>query len=517
MFSPDFDFYIPKPQKSTYKSKNSEILYFIGQLEELINSNIELFKGNQQTYRKIKSYQNIIKQIKSSCYYYMSNSRYSEVKNILSSIHESVNKELNEIKEKKQNKEAEDKYKDLISKISKIFDDFYNLNEKINNNNINFSLIDEEKRKSIIYICNYLNETYNSFVYIFSVKNFDFIKRTISLKDLTDFYDCINETYKEYNDLITEILNTQQIKKSTEFMKDDDDLNDSQDETALDLSNCESDSDNTPGEIMLDPSDQKFIKSCAFPASIIKDYKTYEKPDLTNQQFKTPIKTPEFIYQEKQQQDQEIKQTKDIELKENVNEPENEVDWKLINELFYYSGDKVNGHLKVFKQKDEKSRLIKFEMLVEKTNCFNIIIYKNYNIINQYLELKGFDPVFKYNKLEYITTYDSDYDKKVADADKLIKFIIADSDNFYNTIINKDNTIKQGIKEIQSVIDSLTAKYSDIPDINNHIKRVFTDLINHEFVEKKSLDYAIVYYPIDQLKKKYNYPEIWKLENYKFD
>lgn len=490
MFSPEFDFYIPKPQRSTYKSKNSEILYFIGQLEELIKSNIQLFKENQQTYRKIKSYQDIIKQLKSSSYYYMSNSRYSEIKNILLSIHESINKELNEIKDRKQNEETEEKYKELITKISKTFDDFYNLNEKINDCNLNFSLISEDKKKLIISICNYLNDTYNSFVYIFSVKNFDFVKRTISLKDLSDFYDCVKKTYEEYNILIIEILNTQEIKKSV-------------------ISKLMNDKDKTQDEATPELSSYEPVKCLNIPQNGITTETS--KQEINNS---PPIKTSKFVYQEKQD---ETKQDKDIEIKENVNESENEVDWKLINELFYYSGDNVIGHLKVFKQNDKESRLIKFEMLVEKTNSFNTMIYKNYNIVNQYLELKGFDPVFKYDKLEYITSYDSDYDKKVADADKLIKFIIADSENFYNTIINKDKTIQKGIKEIQSIIYGLIVKYSDIPDINEHVKRVFTDLINHEFVEKKSLDYAIVYYPIDQMKKKYNYPEIWKLENYKFD
>ena len=214
---------------------------------------------------------------------------------------------------------------------------------------------------------------------------------------------------------------------------------------------------------------------------------------------------------------QEIKQLNY--QKEDIKKIEKDNDWELFNSYKYQKQNKdntiISGFLNIYKQDNNDSRLLKFEFIFNNNNYFSVMIKKDYNIVNLYFENNGFDPLFKYDKLEYIKLYSENLKFYYDEAYKILEFMANKSDDFYKFVQNRGSSNQEGIKEIQQFIDNLKIIYSNIPNIDKHIKRIFTDLINHEYIEKNSLDYDIVYNPINQLKKKYNDPQIWKLNNFK--
>lgn len=205
--------------------------------------------------------------------------------------------------------------------------------------------------------------------------------------------------------------------------------------------------------------------------------------------------------------------------KEDIKKIEKDNYWELFNSYKYQKQNKdntiISGFLNIYKQDNNDSRLLKFEFVFNDNNYFSTMIKKDYNIVNLYFENNGFDPLFKYNKLEYIKLYVENLKFYYDEAYKILEFMADKSDDFYKFVQNRCSNNQEGIKEIQQFIDNLKVIYSNIPNIDKHIKRIFTDLINHEYIEKNSLDYDIVYDPINQLKKKYNDPQIWKLNNFK--
>lgn len=214
---------------------------------------------------------------------------------------------------------------------------------------------------------------------------------------------------------------------------------------------------------------------------------------------------------------QEIKQSNY--QREDIKKIEKDNDWELFNSYKYQKQNKdntiISGFLNIYKQDNNDSRLLKFEFVFDNNNYFSVMIKKDYNIVNLYFENNGFDPLFKYDKLEYIKLYSENLKFYYDEAYKILEFMANKSDDFYKFVQNRGSSNQEGIKEIQQFIDNLKIIYSNVPNIDKHIKRIFTDLINHEYIEKNSLDYDIVYNPINQLKKKYNDPQIWKLNNFK--
>lgn len=214
---------------------------------------------------------------------------------------------------------------------------------------------------------------------------------------------------------------------------------------------------------------------------------------------------------------EEIKEVKNINKKEDVNEIDESEIW-VYNKSFYYTGQitKERGILNVYINKT--NTLIKFVYDFFYNNQFKQQVKKDYKIINQFFDIFKMEQLWNSENLEYIKVLNNanDYNMLLKNAINLLKFMVDYNKEFTNYIDNKPKVITKGIQEVQRFINLTLDNYSDVHDFKYCFKKIVKDYFNHEFVDKNSLDYLLVYVPLDKLKAIYPEPKIWVFDNYDF-
>jgi hypothetical protein len=190
--------------------------------------------------------------------------------------------------------------------------------------------------------------------------------------------------------------------------------------------------------------------------------------------------------------------------KENVNEIEENTDIENQTMVYWYKGEDNYLTIKC------TERLIKVIFVLDDNNVF-----KNSDIVlvNNYLSSQKLNIELMEN-LIYNSVIDNEYEK-IIDSIKILKIFIDNQEDFKKFIAEmtkKDDNIK---KEIQNLIDNIKQKYSFIPNIENHIKRIFNDIIKHEYIDKNTLDFEIIYKPLYEILKNTNDKNIKNIDNYK--
>lgn len=215
--------------------------------------------------------------------------------------------------------------------------------------------------------------------------------------------------------------------------------------------------------------------------------------------------------------DMEMEETKNVNKKEDVNEIDESEIW-VYNKSFYYNGrmTKERGILNVYVNKT--NTLIKFVYDFFYNNQFKQQIKRDYKIINQFFDIFKMEQLWNSENLEYIKVLNNpnDYNILLKNAIEYLKFMVEYNKEFTSYIDNKPQVIKKGITEVQRFINLTLDNYSDVHDFKYCFKKIVKDYFNHEFVDKNSLDYLLVYVPLDKLKAIYPEPKIWVFDNYDF-
>lgn len=216
-------------------------------------------------------------------------------------------------------------------------------------------------------------------------------------------------------------------------------------------------------------------------------------------------------------QDMEMEEIKNVNKKEDVNEIDESEIW-VYNKSFYYNGrmTKERGILNVYVNKT--NTLIKFVYDFFYNNQFKQQIKRDYKIINQFFDIFKMEQLWNSENLEYIKVLNNpnDYNILLKNAIEYLKFMVEYNKEFTDYIDNKPKVIKTGIQEVQRFINITLDNYSDVHDFKYCFKKIVKDYFNHEFVDKNSLDYLLVYVPLDKLKAIYPEPKIWVFDNYDF-
>ena len=163
-----------------------------------------------------------------------------------------------------------------------------------------------------------------------------------------------------------------------------------------------------------------------------------------------------------------------------------------------------------------ENTLFKFTYEFNYDNEFDKCIKKDYQIINQYFEKHNLLSVFNINELSYVQKIENEYEQ-FNSAFNYLRFMMIQEDDFKEFVNKRPNKINDGIIQVQKFINTMIESFNDNHDFKEVFKHVFINYLNHEFVEKYSMDKILVYYPLDKIKEYYNEPEIWKIENYSFD
>ena len=250
---------------------------------------------------------------------------------------------------------------------------------------------------------------------------------------------------------------------------------------------------------------------------IVSNYSTkdYNKEKDNNKEvdkekiISTPLKStkPKKIENDEQSNNNQTSNDGKINItnvkKEYVNQVEQNNDTKIQTLFYWYKGEE--NYLTI----SCTERLIKVVFIVDDTNIFK---KSNIKIINDYLATQKINIELTDN-LTYNSIIDDEYDKYIL-CIKVLKILVDNQEDFKKYIeeINKkDDNLK---KDIQDLIDNIKLKYSFIPNIENHIKRIFDDIVKHEYIDKNTLDYEIIYKPLYEILKNSNDKEVKNINNY---
>lgn len=204
----------------------------------------------------------------------------------------------------------------------------------------------------------------------------------------------------------------------------------------------------------------------------------------------------------------------DFEINNNTNQStSNNNEWVVKSTSNYSIGNKI-GQIVILS--NIENTLYKFTYDFNYNNAFKKYITKDYNLINQYFEKHNFNQIWNINELSYVQKIDDEY-KQFNLAFNYLIFMMTNEEDFKKFINQRPDKIKEGIIQVQKFINTIIDSFNDNHDFKEVFKHVFINYLNHEFVEKNSMDKILIYYPLDKLKEIYNEPEIWKIENYEFN
>lgn len=193
-------------------------------------------------------------------------------------------------------------------------------------------------------------------------------------------------------------------------------------------------------------------------------------------------------------------------------EEEEEEEWYTKSNFNYSVSDKI-GNLEI--QVNRVNSVYRFIYSFNYDNEFKKIIKKDYQAVNNYFEKFKLDPVWNTNELSFVQKIENEY-SQFTNAFNYLRFLMTHELDFIQFVEDKPKKIKHGIIEVQRFINNMKESYSDVHDFKDIFKTIFSNYLKHEFVEKNSLDHLLIYYPLDNLKKIYYEPEIWKIENFEF-
>lgn len=202
----------------------------------------------------------------------------------------------------------------------------------------------------------------------------------------------------------------------------------------------------------------------------------------------------------------------DIEEKEKEEIEKDKDEWYNISS-FNYSVFKYVGKLDI--KINEENTLYKFFFSFNYDNGFDKYIKKDYCIVNNFFEQHNLNQVWNTNELSFVQKIENEFNQ-FTEAFKYLQFMMKNEYDFIKFVESRPSFIKEGKNEIQKFIDNMINSHSNIHNFNQIFKDIFKNYLNHEFVERNSLDYILIYTPLDNLKKTYNEPDIWKIENFKF-
>lgn len=197
--------------------------------------------------------------------------------------------------------------------------------------------------------------------------------------------------------------------------------------------------------------------------------------------------------------------------KTNIKQIDN--DWVIKSTSNYSVSNKI-GQIVILT--NIENTLFKFTYEFNYENEFDKCIKKDYQIINQYFEKHNLQSVFNINELSYVQKIENEYEQFNL-AFNYLRFMMIQEDDFKEFVNKRPNKINDGIIQVQKFINTMIESFNDNHDFKEVFKHVFINYINHEFVEKYSMDKILIYYPLDKIKEYYNEPEIWKIENYSFE
>lgn len=201
--------------------------------------------------------------------------------------------------------------------------------------------------------------------------------------------------------------------------------------------------------------------------------------------------------------------------KEDVNMVEEDEEWINCGAYTYYGQNLDSKKAAQLNVKHNKNKsLLRFDFLFYK-NMFDIMLRKDYKIVNQYFESKGLDPLMNDNKIYYVEVLKNPQEQ-INKALKYLNIMVDGEEDFKKFIQFQPNHIKKGIEAVQRFINMTLENYADVHDFKFCFKNLFNGYLKHEYVDKNSLDFLLIYVPLNDLKKKYNNPEIWKFENFDF-
>lgn len=188
-------------------------------------------------------------------------------------------------------------------------------------------------------------------------------------------------------------------------------------------------------------------------------------------------------------------------------------DWVIKSTSNYSVSNKI-GQLVILT--NIENTLFKFTYEFNYDNQFDKYIKKDYQTINQYFEKHNLQSVFNINELSYVQKIENEYEQFNL-AFNYLRFMMIQEDDFKEFVNKRPDKINDGIIQVQKFINTMIESFNDNHDFKEVFKHVFINYLNHEFVEKYSMDKILIYYPLDKIKEYYNEPEIWKIENYSFD
>lgn len=208
--------------------------------------------------------------------------------------------------------------------------------------------------------------------------------------------------------------------------------------------------------------------------------------------------------------------------KEDVNMTEEDEKWIFCSSYQYYENNNLNnyGTLTVYYNNNKTLIRFCFSFPNNYQNQFKTEIVKDYKKVNQYFDIHKLDQIWNSEKLEYVKPLDNNImslqNKLINNAIEYLKFMIDRNEDFKSFINSQPNMIKKGIEEVQRFINITLENYSDVHDFKFCFKKLFIGYLKHEYVDKNSLDFLLIYAPLNDLKKIYNDPKIWIIENYDF-
>lgn len=188
-------------------------------------------------------------------------------------------------------------------------------------------------------------------------------------------------------------------------------------------------------------------------------------------------------------------------------------DWVIKSTSNYSVSNKI-GQLVILT--NIENTLFKFTYEFNYDNQFDKYIKKDYQTINQYFEKHNLKSVFNINELSYVQKIENEYEQFNL-AFNYLRFMMIQEDDFKEFVNKRPNKINDGIIQVQKFINTMIESFNDNHDFKEVFKHVFINYLNHEFVEKYSMDKILIYYPLDKIKEYYSEPEIWKIENYSFE
>lgn len=220
----------------------------------------------------------------------------------------------------------------------------------------------------------------------------------------------------------------------------------------------------------------------------------------------------------KDEEEEEIESPDDIEMnisdiqdiKQKNTENQEKDEW-FNKSSFNYSISNNIGKLEI--QINKENTLYKFIYCFNYDNAFYEYIKKDYQVINNYFENFKLPSIWNTCELYFVQRIENEY-SQFTQAFNYLRFMMTNEQDFIKFVDNKPKKIKSGIIEVQRFINNMKEFYSDVHDFKEIFKKVFINYLKHEFVEKDSLDHLLIYYPLDNIKKIYYEPEIWKIENF---